>query len=107
VTAQYKKNARFYLTNVVKQDNKDWVRVRDYSGNEGFIDGQTKIRVIPEVVKATKAIGSKNMLYGALWCIGGIVVTVVTYSAASSGGGTYSVPLQVVEFLKSNFILLK
>jgi len=34
--------------------------------------------------------GSKNMLIGALWAIGGTLVTVVTYSAAS-GGGTYVV----------------
>ncbi len=30
------------------------------------------------------------MLYGALWCLGGLVVTVVSYGAAS-GGGTYVV----------------
>lgn len=30
--------------------------------------------------------GTKNMLLGALWAIGGIVVTAVTYSAASEGG---------------------
>ena len=29
------------------------------------------------------------MLYGALWCIGGIVVTAVTYSTALVRGGTY------------------
>jgi hypothetical protein len=29
----------------------------------------------------------KNMLYGAVWCIGGIVVTALTYAAASGGGG--------------------
>jgi DNA-binding CsgD family transcriptional regulator len=29
------------------------------------------------------------MLYGALWCIAGIIVTTSTYSSASSGGGTY------------------
>lgn len=34
--------------------------------------------------------GKKNMLYGALWCIGGIIVTVMTYQAAA-GGGTYVV----------------
>jgi hypothetical protein len=28
----------------------------------------------------------KAMLYGALWCIGGIIVTVSSYSAASDGG---------------------
>jgi hypothetical protein len=26
------------------------------------------------------------MLYGALWCIGGLVVTVISYSAANAGG---------------------
>jgi hypothetical protein len=97
VIAQYKKNTRFYLTNIVKRDNKDWVEVRDLSGTEGFIEGQTKIKVIPESVKATKATGSKNMLYGALWCIGGIVVTAVTYSAASSGG-TYIVAWGAILF---------
>jgi len=37
---------------------------------------------------AKRSSGRKNMLFGALWCIGGIVVTAATYSAAS-GGGTY------------------
>ena len=35
--------------------------------------------------------GPKNMLFGALWCIGGVVVTAATYSAVSSGGGKYVV----------------
>lgn len=33
-----------------------------------------------------KEAGQKNMMFGALWCIGGIVVTALTYSAASEGG---------------------
>lgn len=47
--------------------------------------------------KAIKEAGSKNMLYGALWCIGGIVVTAVTYSAAI-GGGTYVVAWGAIAF---------
>lgn len=39
-----------------------------------------------EIKKANKERGKKDMLYGALWCIGGIIVTVATYSAASNGG---------------------
>lgn len=35
--------------------------------------------------EAIREAGKKNMLYGALWCIGGIVVTAVTYSAAAPG----------------------
>jgi len=31
----------------------------------------------------------RNMVVGGLWCVGGIVVTAVTYSQASSGGGRY------------------
>lgn len=35
---------------------------------------------------AIKEAAKKNMLYGALWCIGGLVVTVISFSAASAGG---------------------
>jgi hypothetical protein len=37
---------------------------------------------------AGRQAGRKDMLHGALWCIGGSAVTLVTYMAAS-GGGTY------------------
>ena len=41
----------------------------------------------------------RNMLIGALWCVGGIVVTAVTYSAASGpGGGTYVVTWGAIVF---------
>ncbi|QGQ21315.1 hypothetical protein F1728_00755 [Gimesia benthica] len=36
-----------------------------------------------------KEAGQKNMMFGALWCIGGIVVTALTYSAASEGAPTW------------------
>jgi hypothetical protein len=36
--------------------------------------------------EAIQKAGKKNMLYGGLWCVGGIVVTAATYSAASNGG---------------------
>jgi hypothetical protein len=39
--------------------------------------------------KALKNVGRKNMLYGALWCIGGIVVTALSYQAAANAGGKY------------------
>jgi Bacterial SH3 domain len=79
------RNAKVYILEVIKQDDQEWVRVRDTSGNEGFIPGQTRIRVIPE---KTKALGRKNMLSGALWLIAGIVITVASMSP-TSGGGMY------------------
>jgi hypothetical protein len=36
-------------------------------------------------------------LYGGLWCVGGIIVTAVTYSAAS-GGGSYVVAWGAILF---------
>ncbi len=41
--------------------------------------------------------GQKNMGLGALWCIGGLVVTGATYGAAS-GGGSYVVAWGAVVF---------
>jgi hypothetical protein len=39
--------------------------------------------------KQKRVQGKKSMLFGALWCIGGTVVTVATYISAASEGGTY------------------
>lgn len=47
--------------------------------------------------QARSSAGQKDMLYGALWCIGGIVVTVVTLQAAA-GGGTYVVAWGAILF---------
>lgn len=35
---------------------------------------------------AEKSAGIKNMLYGALWCIGGLSFTIWTYTSAQPGG---------------------
>lgn len=104
VKTQYNKNTQFQLLGVVTQDNKSWVKVRDISGSEGFIDGTAKIKVIAEKAKPTKATGKRNMLIGALWAIGGLVVTVATYSAASARGGTYVVAWGAVIFGGVQFV---
>lgn len=48
--------------------------------------------------QAHKEAGKKNMIFGALWCIGGILVTALTYQAASSGGGSYVVAWGAIVF---------
>ena len=40
----------------------------------------------------------KNMIYGALWAVGGTVLTLWTYSSASSGGGRYVVAWGAIIF---------
>lgn len=45
------------------------------------------------------------MLYGALWCIGGIMVTTATYSSAvAHGGGTYFVAWGAILFGAIQFL---
>lgn len=53
-----------------------------------------------------RAIGARNMGVGALFCVGGIVVTIVSYEAASSGtgGGTYLVTWGAIIFGGIQFI---
>ena len=83
---QYKKNDHFELMESINKDGKTWVRVRDNLGNEGFIDGETKIKVVeaPEV-SASNGIG--NMIVGGLFCIGGTIATMVSYDSATTSGG--------------------
>jgi len=47
--------------------------------------------------KAFREAGRKNMLHGALWCIGGLVVTGASYGAAAPGG-TYIVASGAIVF---------
>jgi len=109
VKTRYKKNARFSIVDTVSTDGKSWVKIRDSAGTEGFIDGTTQIKRLAEV---TKAVGRKNMLVGGLWCAGGTVVTVGTYSMVASGGGSYFVAWGAIlfggfQFLKGLFQFMK
>lgn len=56
--------------------------------------------------EAIHEVGRKSIFYGALWFIGGIVVTVVTYITAisGSGGGTYFVTWGAVLYGAIQFI---
>ena len=55
-------------------------------------------RVMDVRREALRKAGQKNMLYGGLWCGGGLIVTLATYSAASSGGGSYVVAWGAIIF---------
>jgi hypothetical protein len=55
--------------------------------------------------EASKRAGEKNMLFGALWCIGGIALTALTFrAAANSGGGRYIVAWGAILFGGIQFI---
>lgn len=54
---------------------------------------------------------SANMLFGALWCIGGIVFTAVSYDMVQESVGTYFIAFGAIiyggwQFLKGLFQVL-
>lgn len=72
---RYKKGAVFHIIDNVK-GNTDWVKIRDLSGNEGFIDEKTRIKnLTPDKDEGD---GKGDMLWGAIWCIGGILLSATT-----------------------------
>jgi hypothetical protein len=89
---QLQKNARFELIDQVKGDGGLWVKLRDSAGNEGYIEGNTRVQKDEPVAPAApvaKESATANMAIGALLCIAGIVITASTYSSASQSGGSY------------------
>lgn len=56
-----------------------------------------------QISKAKKEKANKDMIFGALWCVGGLIVTIVTYQAAS-GGGSYIVAWGAIIFGAVQFI---
>jgi hypothetical protein len=81
VKQQLARNTQLEIMQVVKGEGQDWVQVRDTKGNEGYISGNTRIRVIQQ---KTKAMGRKNMLSGAMWLIAGLII-IFSNSSATSG----------------------
>ena len=70
---------------------------------KGLDEDSAKIVVanlIKARVRAEYDSSVKNMIYGALWCIGGSAVTAATYSAAANanGGGKYVVAWGAILF---------
>lgn len=49
-------------------------------------------------IEERKHKAKNNMIYGALWCIGGIIVTAISYSSVSSGGGQYVITWGAIVF---------
>ena len=61
------------------------------------LDQESASIVVQNLLMLRFEAGKKNMLYGALWCMGGIIVTAVTYAAASEGG-TYVIAFGAIVF---------
>jgi len=95
-----------YAANLMVKENKSAKETKTALLNQGLDEESASIVVTnleQQIRDAKKERANKNMIYGALWCVGGIIVTVVTYSGAS-GGGTFVVAWGAILFGAIQFI---
>jgi hypothetical protein len=76
------RNTNLEILQVVDQEGYKWVKVRDSNNNEGFINGNTRIRLVQQ---KTKAMGRKNMVSGGMWLLAGLILTFSNNTATSGG----------------------
>ena len=85
VKQQLKFNTKILLLQNEERGGQLWKRVRDVNGSEGYIAGDTRVRVIQQ---KTRAMARKNLLTGVMWLIAGLAIT---FSGSSStSGGSFS-----------------
>ncbi|MGC4103782.1 hypothetical protein [Ferruginibacter sp.] len=90
-----------YAANMMVTQNKTAWETRQSLVEQGLNENaaQTVVDNIDDQIKAAKRKrGNKDMLYGGLWCAGGTIITIATYSAASEGGGHYVVAWGAIIF---------
>ena len=69
--------------------NPGWVMVRLDSGRLGYIPGSTKVAVLPRPTIPAVETAGRDIMVGALWCFGGLIITIGSYAAVAERGGTY------------------
>lgn len=78
-----------FAADLMFEQKKTDVEVKQILVEQGLREEDAKIVISnlqAQMKEAKSKAADKNMLYGALWCIGGLLVTFLTYSAASGGG---------------------
>jgi uncharacterized protein YgiM (DUF1202 family) len=82
VKQQLGRNTKVYMLQKTEGGGQVWMRVRDMNGSEGYIAGDTHVKVLQQ---KTKAMARKNLLTGAMWLIAGLAIT-FSGSSTTSGG---------------------
>jgi len=86
VKLELPKRTMVQFLDLVEQNGQTWIYVQDAAGNQGYLEGNTSITRKDPVTKKT---GITNMLVGGGFFVLGLIVTIASYSSASSGGTYY------------------
>ena len=83
---ELKKGTLVEFIDLVEANGESWICVRDKTGHQGYIEGNTKIL---QKARVTKQTGVTNMLVGGAFFVVGTIITIATFSSATSSGGSY------------------
>ena len=86
-----------YAANLMVNENLSEEETKWRLVEKGLDEDSANI-VVNNLTKQKKERGRKDMIFGALWCLGGIIVTAITYSSASESGGTYIIAWGAIVF---------
>jgi hypothetical protein len=92
-----------YAANMMIKEKKSAYETKQAIIKQGLPNEMASV-VVDKISEAKSTKANKDMIYGALWCIGGTIVTIVTYSSASNGGGRYVVAWGAIVFGAIQFI---
>ena len=92
---------RFAAEHMANGDSNETIQQKLVDEGLEADHAQTVVTQLREARRESlQAAAKKNMAYGALWCIGGLVVTLASYNIASSNpeGGRYVMAWGAVVF---------
>jgi hypothetical protein len=81
VKMELPKRSMVNFLDLVEQGGQQWIYVQDASGNQGYIDGNTRITRKDPVTKKT---GITNMLIGGAFFVIGLIVTIGSFASSTS-----------------------
>jgi hypothetical protein len=90
-----------YASDLIIRQNRPDYEVVHLLQDKGLNESNAQLivdKIVSQVNNAKRSKAKKDILYGALWCVGGIIITVGTYSAASNGGGSYVITWGAILF---------
>lgn len=90
-TGQYTYQQNYlYAANLMVNQNQNSYQIKKALLARGTTDQEAETiidNLEEEVESARREKAQKDMLWGGIWCVGGIAVTAISYSSASGGGG--------------------
>lgn len=85
---QYTRQVYWVIKRYIVDEGHSPALTRSYLMKQGYIDSPNdadELIYLCDQIRQGRSNGKKNILFGLIWCVGGLVVTVVSFLADMSG----------------------